>query len=215
MRKIYGVVAEFLIVALFVCGCGRAPAQSQLTSEADQTEVVEEATTEPFVSTTEEAATEESTRDGSRNNPYIVGDDFDIHFYGWTIKAYGDVNVKIVKYSGGKVTLRYSLDNFGNSNPLFFSTKVRYQDGELLENNNVLYVYSCKNPGVFTTSDKIFIHPNKNVSIACGKSGKVTYKVGKQKYLAFSWDTLKEDGGDYDSLDNDYCYHLAFIDLRK
>jgi hypothetical protein len=223
MRKIYGVIGELFVVALFICGCGNNV--DELTNEEPNTEIIEETTTETTFLTTEEVTTEETTieeivteqlnRNGSRSNPFIIGDDFDMHFFGYTIQSYGDVNGKILDYSDGNVTFLYSLDNFGSSNPLFFPVEFGYANGIYTEKNQVIYVYPCDNPGVFTVSDSEYFASNSDVAIACGESGEVTYNVGEQEYLAVVWYTLSEDGGDYDFLDGNLYGHFVFVDLRK
>lgn len=198
------------IVSVFFMGCG-----ARNEKVANSTKEVSESTKENEVTPTMEAvATPEPTvlRDGSRNNPFIVGEGGKASFYGYAIQENGILDYKVVKYDGEIVTFKYTLEKYGKSNPLTFNTEMDY---DYFENNNMVYVYVTDDPLTFSVSDSDSINAMQKVRIGCGKTKKVKYKVGNAKYLAFVYYTLSEDGGEKDFVDNNDLYgHISFYELK-
>lgn len=207
------IITLMVLSVLMISGCGTKESFQEQTS-ADKNDVVTtEETTE--VTTTEEATTEEPKREGTRSNPFLVGDDVDMHFFGYTIQEYGDVNGKLVDYSAGTATFEYTLKSFGNENPLYFPVEFMMNGTTFSEKNQHIYVYPCDDPKLFSVSDVESFYSDEDKAVPCGETVEVNYKVGDQKYLAVVWYTMSSDGGDKDFVDQDLNGHIAFFDLQN
>lgn len=151
-------------------------------------------------------------RDGSRENPFKIGEGDSARFFGYGIEEYGNVDYSLKEYEDGKVTFQYTLNEYGNSNPLTFNTEF---DVYHFENNCMLSVFPVDEISTFTISDTDYILPMKKVKIGCGQTKEVKYKIGEAKYVALLYYTLAEDGGDKDFVDKKLYGHLRFFDLSS
>lgn len=204
MKKQQFVITIMVSAMIFMfCGCGKTQSNNDLNetnSEESVKEMVDsKVTSEPVV-----------LRDGSRDNPFGVGEGGSARFFGYSIEEYGTIDYSVKEYKGEEVTFKYTLHEYGRSNPLVFNNKF---DAFNFENNCMLKVFLVDDLSTFTISDEEELFPMRKVKIGCGQTKEVKYKIGDAKYLALVYYTLEKDGGDKDFIDNKLYGHIQFYDL--
>lgn len=204
-KKLYVITIMATALIFMFCGCGKTQSNNDSTKtnseESTKENEIEDSTPTSIIS-----------RDGSRDNPFGVGEGGSVKFFGYGIQDYGTIDYSVKEYNGKEVTFKYTLHEYGKSNPLVFNNKY---DIHNYENNCMLNVFSVDDISTFTISNDVeSILPMKRVKIGKEQTKEVKYKVGDTKYLALVYYTLQKDGGDKDFIDNNGLYgHIIFYDL--